>query len=66
MITIKKYANKRNPHKVLEIHCDGYGHYSFRQKVLGNYVGDGKLHRMNKSFLDTLIQDYHLFKTETI
>lgn len=62
--TIILYVNKKNPHKFLEIHNDGYGHNSVRQfmywKMNGvkNHVGDGFLYRWRKNNLSELLEDY--------
>ena len=57
------YRNKRNPHKYIEVHNDGYYHNAVRQYMLfsngvKNMVGDGFLHRWRKKNLDSLLEDY--------
>lgn len=60
---IYTFINKRNPHKKLEIHCDGHRHYSVRpymefENGVVNRIGDGKLHRWRKENLYKLLEDY--------
>lgn len=50
-----------NPHKYIEVHADGYGHYAIREIInnrVRNYVGDGKLHRHSKQTLAEILDDY--------
>lgn len=60
---IYTFANKRNPHKKIELHVDGHRHYSVRQYMefengVKNLLGDGKLHRWKHKALDELLEDY--------
>lgn len=61
---VKTYRNKRNPHKYLEVHDDGYGHRSAKQYMhwnstgVTNPTGDDNLHRWRKGNLDELLDDY--------
>lgn len=57
------YVNKRNPHKIIEIHCDGYSHYAVKQMILAEngvttFPGDGHLHRWRLNNLRELLNDY--------
>lgn len=63
------FANKRNPHKKIELHCDGHRHYEIRQYMefengVVNRLGDGCLHRIHKSNLDSLLEDYYETTTD--
>lgn len=62
------YQNLRNPHKFIEVRCDGHYHSTVRQflywratSVL-NFTGDGNLHRWRKDNLAELLSDYRLVK----
>lgn len=63
---ILKYMNKENANKYLEVHDDGYGHSSVKQYMewdtprghVKNLTGTGRLNRMSKEQLDTLLEDY--------
>lgn len=61
---VKFYVNKRNPHKIIEVHNDGYYHNSVRQFLywrstqVKNHTGDGKLHRWRIGNLQELLDDY--------
>lgn len=61
---IRKFRNRRNPNKFLEVHEDGYGHRSARQYMeweetgVKNPTGDGSLHRWRKDNMDELFDDY--------
>lgn len=55
--------NKQNANKYIEIHSDGYGHYSVKQYMewsngVKNLLGDRRLHRWYKRDLDLLKEDY--------
>lgn len=56
------YRNKRNNHKFIEVHNDGYYHNSIKQLIIAgdvtNPVGDGCLHRWRKANLMELLEDY--------
>ena len=64
--TVTHYMNKRNFNKHLEVHNDGYYHYTVRQsmewtvngKRVINKTGDGNLHRWRKADLVALLKDY--------
>ncbi len=60
------YVNKRNANKRLEVHYDGYGHYTVKQFIQNpitlhrNYTGDRCFHRWRKANLVELLKDYQL------
>lgn len=58
------YVNKRNNNKVIMVTHYSCGHYAFKNFMMWsnviNYMGDGKLHRITKSFLDSILSDYEL------
>ena len=61
LITV--YRNKYNDNKFLEVHNDGFRHNSVKQFMKWDSgkvspTGDGKLHRMSKSYLSELLKDY--------
>mgnify|MGYP001132741286 CR=1 FL=1 len=65
MTTITIYQNRRNEHKYLEVHNDGYYHNSVKQYMLWqngvkNFTGDRRLHRWRKQNLIELLEDYIL------
>lgn len=65
MTTVRIYQNKRNRHKYLEIHNDGYYHNALKQFMkwdngVKNFTGDGKLYRWRKANLMKLLADYSL------
>jgi hypothetical protein len=58
------WCNKRNNHKFLLVHKDGYGHTTIKQFILApqmenpNFTGDGCFHRWRKQNRDSLLEDY--------
>ena len=57
------YRNKRNPHKILDVHNDEYYHNAVKQLMVfengvTNKTGDGSLHRWRKANLTELLEDY--------
>ncbi len=62
--TVTVYVNKRNSNKFIEVHDDGYYHYSLRQFLywecnkVKNMVGDPALRRWRKINLSDLLEDY--------
>lgn len=64
---VRTYQNKRNPHKYIERHDDGYGHRSLKQYMewdrdggtVTNPTGDGNLHRWRKKDAEELLEDYN-------
>ena len=63
MTTITIYQNRRNEHKYLEVHNDGYYHNSVKQYMLctdgtRNLTGDRRLHRWRNQNLIGLLEDY--------
>lgn len=62
---IRKFENKRNPNKKLEVHEDGYGHRSAKQYMewpstgVKNPTGDGNFHRWRKQNMNELLEDYN-------
>lgn len=67
MTTIAIYRNRRNRHKYLEVHSDGYSHWTVRQFMnfnehgVVNPTGDGFLHRWRKAYLDEVLEDYEYY-----
>lgn len=74
---VRIYANKRNPHKFIEVHSDGHYHNSVKQymlwttniftgkkleKPVKDLLGDRKLHRWRKANLKELLEDYELWR----
>lgn len=71
MTIINIYQNKRNKHKILEIHNDGHYHNSVRQFLewpngVKNFTGDGILHRWKKQSLNELLIDYILISSNQL
>lgn len=63
MTTVSYYTNKRNKHKIIEVHNDGHYHNSVRQFLswnngVKNMTGDGCLHRWKIGNLKELLEDY--------
>lgn len=64
---IKTYRHKKNHNKYIEVHSDGYGHYSVVQYMywaktnVKNKTGDRRLHRWRKSSLQILLESYDLY-----
>ena len=60
------YQNKYNSNKYIEVHYDGYGHFSVKQFMywaatgVKNFTGDGCFHRWRKANLLELLNDYTL------
>ena len=64
---IRIFKNKRNPHKRLEVHNDGYYHNSVKSYMewdngVKNLLGNKKLNRWKKANLDELLEDYEEVK----
>lgn len=67
---IEIWRHKTNARKHLEIHKDGYYHYSVKQFILTDdgdrsYTGDRCLHRWRKKDLCELLKDYHYLYDDT-
>ncbi len=66
MTTVSIYRNKRNPHKYIEVHNDGYYHNTVKQfmfwkeNLVRNELGDRCLHRWRITDLKALLEDYQL------
>lgn len=63
MTTVKKYRNKRNENKFIEVHNDGHYHNTVKQFMewkngVKNILGDRRLHRWRKGNLMELLEDY--------
>lgn len=61
--TIQLFRNKRNKNKYIEVHNDSHYHNAARQFMswdngVKNLLGDKKLHRIRKKFLEELLKDY--------
>lgn len=64
--TTQIYRNNRNQHKYIEVHADGYSHWTVRQylfwpsTMVKNFTGDSILYRWRKANLQELLEDYTL------
>ena len=61
---ITVYQSKKNPCKFVEVHTDGYGHYSFKRFTRWwngvTCIHDNSLSRLYKSDIQALLKDYVL------